>query len=159
MFEEGFQTNSPISCRDSKFLDPFYRHDVPDPKLQVMKARCLINSKHNCPKSLELHHTDRYNSQVLSPQETLRIQKIAHGRVQHENGAETVGLFGNNLDEEDEDENFEPARPDNPLSAYENLLTSIVDLGRGCNSNSGQNDEGNAEGNAVFEVNFNADHG
>ena len=91
--------------------------------------------------------------------ETLRIQKIAHGRVQHENGAETVGLFGNNLDEEDEDENFEPARPDNPLSAYENLLTSIVDLGRGNNSNSGQNDEGNAEGNADFEVPFNADHG
>ena len=70
-----------------------------------------------------------------------------------------MGLSGNNPDEEDEDNNYDPARPGNPLTAAEKLLQNIVVYGRECNCHSGQHDEGNADENADFEANFNTDHG
>ena len=111
------------------------------------------------PKSLELQDDDRDNSKVLSPQETLRIQKIARGEFWHENGAEQMGLSGNNPDEEDEDNNYDPARPGNPLTAAEKLLQNIAVFGGEFNCHSGEQDEGNANENADFDTNFKADHG
>ena len=140
--------------RHSKFVDPFNSYDYPT------KSGSLFNSRHNSNKSLELRHTHRYNSQVYSSQNTQKIQKIVHGRVQHENEAETLKLSGKVLDEEEEDDDLQAARPDNPQSvSYEELLMHIVDSGKGNNSNSGQNVEGININNADFEVPFNADHG
>ena len=69
-------------------------------------------------------------------------------------------LSGKVLDEEEEDDDLQAARPDNPQSVnYKKLLAHIVDLGKGINSNNGQNDEGNNSNYADFEVPFNADHG
>ena len=70
-----------------------------------------------------------------------------------------MGLSGNNPDEKDEDNNYDPARPGNPLTAAEKLLQNIVVYGGEFNCHSGEQDEGNANENADFDANFEADHG
>ena len=165
------QTISLDDPRHSQFRDPFYRYEDKNKKKiddawalhfapkKMGEARYHINFAQNCPKSLELQDDDRDNSKVLSPQETLRIQKIARGEFWHENGAEQMGLSGNNPDEKDEDNNYDPARPGNPLTAAEKLLQNIVVYGGEFNCHSGEQDEENANENADFDANFEADHG
>ena len=112
----------------------------------------------NAHKSLQLQD-DRDNSMVLSFQESLRIQKMARGELWHENGAELSGFDGNNPDEKDEDNNYDPARPGNPLTAAEKPLQNIAVFGGESNCHSGEQDEENANEKADFDTNFKADHG
>ena len=70
-----------------------------------------------------------------------------------------MGLSGNHPDEKDEDNNYDPALPGNPLTAAEKLLQNIVVYGGEFNCHSGKQDEQNANENADFDANFEADHG
>ena len=84
---------------------------------------------------------------------------MARGELWHENGAELSGFDGNNPDEKDEDNNSDPARPGNPLTAAEKPLQNIAVFGGESNCHSGDQDEENANEKAFFDSNFKAGNG